>query len=84
MEYHLTYLQAAGLQTPLTEYQSVRLLLSAKFARSLAIKESTVRNEAKRLGHLHARLLPLSPINMDIGKNKRRFFQYDLSSLKTL
>ena len=52
MEYHLT-----GLPTSMTECQSVPLLLSVKIARRLAIKESTARN-AKRLGHLHARLLP--------------------------
>ena len=56
MEYHLTYLQVAGLQTPMTEYQSVPLLLSAKISRRLAIKEYTVRN-TNCLGHLHARLL---------------------------
>ena len=57
MECHLTVLQAPGLPICMTECQSVPLPLSAKIARSLAIKESAVRN-AKRLGHLHARLRP--------------------------
>ena len=41
----------------MTEYQSVPEQLSAKIARSLDIKESTVPN-AKRLGYLHVLLLP--------------------------